>query len=259
MRLESHLNAAVLQSLPDMDPEAHAFFLDVDGTLLDIAPTPEKVRVPVALKSDLARLLLRAKGAMSLVSGRSVENLDRLFAPLELPCVGVHGGEIRMLPERHIEVATHAPIPVEVRKSLLRISHGRRGLLFEDKGQTFAIHFRQAGPIAQALREEIEQCLAAFDMPAMQVLHGKAVFEIKPLQFSKGQAVEKLMQRPPFKTRRPVFFGDDTTDESAFESVARLGGIGVSVGRTFPNAQYVLPNPADVRGWLQRLASEGSA
>jgi len=259
MQTKAGLRTAALQPLPEMDPDEHAFFFDVDGTLLDIAPTPEKVRVPATLKSDLASLLLSTNGAMSLVSGRSVENLDRLFAPMELPCVGVHGGEIRMLPEREIEIATHTPIPIEVRERLLRISHGMRGLFFEDKGQTFAIHFRQAGHAAKTLREEIDKCLASFDMPEVQVLHGKAVFEIKPLQFSKGQAVNKLMQRAPFKSRRPVFFGDDTTDETAFETITQLDGVGVSVGREFPNAHYMLPTPADMRRWLRQIVNEGGA
>lgn len=256
MHLANQSGHTASQPLPEMNLERDAFFLDVDGTLIDIAATPEKVHVPVPLKADLARLLTASKGAMALVSGRSVAALDRLFAPLELPCVGVHGGEVRMLPPRNVEHMMPAPLPVTLREELLRIAQGGHGLVFEDKGQSFAIHFRQANVMAETLRQDIEHCLARAGAAQMELLHGKSVFEIKPRDFSKGLAVEKLMQREPFTGRRPVFIGDDTTDESAFASVTRLGGISISVSRSFRHAPFQFAAPADVRAWLAQLVGE---
>ncbi len=240
---------------PDrVDLNRAALLLDVDGTLLDIAATPDDVDVPPDLIGTLERLLKRAGGAVALVSGRTIHTLDRLFRPLSLPAIGQHGAEVRITP--------HGPVRRD-RRSLGRELRNRMHLLaevdgrvlIEEKSRSMSVHFRRAPEYEALLKREVTKIVSAEAEPdSVEVMFGKAVIDIKPSSFSKGTAVRELMAAPPFAGRRLVFIGDDTTDESVFAILPDLGGIGFSVGRKMQAARGVFASPADVRSWLARVA-----
>jgi trehalose 6-phosphate phosphatase len=223
----------------------------VDGTILDIAPTPEAVRVPATLVSTLGRLQRQTAGAVALVSGREIATLDRLFAPLVLAAIGCHGAEWRPGSDRPIGVR-RSPLTGEIRRMSREIVVDQPRIRIEDKGYTIAFHYRGA-PERKALLEERLRRLVA-SSPELDLLYGKSVIELKARDFDKGEAISELMQCSTFAHRRAVFLGDDTTDQDAFAVVRELGGIGISVGRWFPDAELMLPNPRAARLWLARLA-----
>ncbi len=230
-----------------------ALFLDVDGTLLEIAETPEGVYVPSELKSLLSDAVARLDGALALISGRTIENLDELFAPLRLAASGVHGAERRGIDGRigRIEIDTGALR--EARENLAAFARLHEGVMIEDKGNAVAVHFRLAPQFAEAVHEKtkdiVEQLGSKYVLQA-----GKCVYEIRPSATSKGTAVRTFMAEPPFAGRRPVYIGDDVTDEHAFEAVNLLGGISVRVGHaTLTQAAYRLSSVSDVHRWLREL------
>ncbi|MGH6877925.1 MAG: trehalose-phosphatase [Rhizomicrobium sp.] len=231
---------------------ADAFLLDVDGTILDIAPTPEAVRVPASLGRTLARLQQETGGATALISGRELATLDRLFAPLTLAAVGCHGAEWRTHAGAAIERRAQ-PLDDDVKRAFLAAVAGEPEIRIDDKGYTLAFHYRRVPKRGPELEARLVRCLEPYSSE-LRLLHGKRVFDIKPRSFDKGEVIRALMQRPPFAGRRPVFLGDDTTDEDAFAVVSELGGIGISVGRRMADAQLMLSNPRAARQWLAALA-----
>lgn len=235
-----------------LDPAADAFFFDVDGTLIDIADHPDAVVVPCELVSHLERLHQRSGGAVALVSGRTVERLDALFAPLRLPTAGAHGSEMRPMPHAPTERMA-PPLSSTVRTEALAIAESLGDLLVEDKGSSLAIHYRAAPAVKAQLGERLAE-LAANAVEPLKVLPGHFVFELKSARRDKGVAIDTFMQAPPFAGRRPIFIGDDVTDEAGFAAVRRKGGIPISVGRAFENVDLVLPRPADVRALVHRLS-----
>lgn len=211
-----------------ISPQHDALFLDVDGTLLEIAGRPDAVRVPPDLLAVLDRLRDRFGGALALISGRAIDNLDSLFAPLRLPCAGVHGLERRDAAaklHRDDAGAMLAPLRAPLQDFVAR----HTGLLLEDKGQSLALHFRHA-PACAADAEQLLRRLIAQAGQALELKAGKMVLEVTPGHADKGTAIAAFMQEPPFAGRRPVFLGDDVTDEDGFVAVNRLGGISVCVG-----------------------------
>jgi len=229
-----------------------AYLLDIDGTLLDIAPTPDSVRVPATLKASLTILQQSADGALALVSGRPLSAIDRLFTPLSLAAIGCHGAEWRKKAGGHTEVRA-ARLSQNLRSALLAAVSDLPEIRIEDKGYTLAFHYRGA-PTRKTV---LEQRLATLIEPLQSefcLLHGKAVFEVKSCAFDKGEAIAALMNVPPFAGRRPVFAGDDHTDEYALTVVGGLGGVGISVGRRLPGANRMLPAPYALRSWLGHLA-----
>jgi trehalose 6-phosphate phosphatase len=229
-----------------------ALLLDIDGTLLDIAPTPESVRVPAALKVTLTILQQSAQGALALVSGRPLSTIDRLFAPLSLAAIGCHGAEWRKRAGDDPECRAE-PLTTEVRGALLAAVSDLPEIKIEDKGYTLAFHYR-GSPDRKRLLEKRLAAQVGSQNSDLCLLHGKAVFEVKPRSFDKGEAIAALINVPPFAGRRPVFAGDDHTDEYALAVVANMGGVGISVGRKLPGAQRMLPAPYAVRSWLGQLA-----
>ncbi len=235
-----------------LDPARSALLFDVDGTLIDIAPSPFAVDVPQSLKDSLQRLLQRTDGALALVSGRPIRDLDILFAPLRLPAVGGHGAETRLHAN---EAPTRiADLDTELRRELVGAVAHHPKLEYEDKGYSVALHFRQAPEKEPRLRSHVQQTLARFPHEQTEVLPGKAMIEVKRPGISKGYAVRALMQHEPFAGRTPVFIGDDVTDESVFAVTPELGGINFSVSRRFERVQHVFPSPAEVRRALAQLA-----
>lgn len=233
--------------------DRQAILLDIDGTLLDLAPTPAGVLVPSSLQTALLKLWKWTGGALALVSGRTLTDIDRVFAPVELPAIGGHGAEIR--PSVGGEKAVARPLPLvdeRLRRRVLEFAGG--GILIEDKGHSLAIHYRLAPERGPSLRMAVAQATAELASGTYEILPGKAVIEIKPTGFNKGSAVLELMEIPPFRGREPVFVGDDVTDESVFAILPEVKGTGLSVGREMAGAAGVFEQPAGVRQWLETLA-----
>jgi trehalose 6-phosphate phosphatase len=230
-----------------------AILLDVDGTIVDIAPTPDAVCVVPSLPQTLERLIAAADGAVALVSGRSIPNLDSLFAPLRFAAVGGHGAEMR-LPDGTIEEPRASPRLDPLLEQRLTALAGD-GIVAEDKGFSVALHYRQAPERAAQLRDAIARICAEPWSGPIEILPGKAVFEIKPAGFSKATGVRELMRYAPFAGRRPIFIGDDTTDETVFAIMPELDGIAFSVGREMAGVNGCFAAPANVRSWLARIAT----
>ena len=236
-----------------LDLKTTALLFDVDGTLIDIAPRPDAVVVPDDLRQSLALLAKATDGALALVSGRPIADLDRLFAPLVLPAIGGHGAEMRRTPGQAVEAS--APLPEGLRRQLAAARAIDPGILIEDKGYSLALHYRVAPQAQTRLRRHIDSVCAKFPGEALEVLLGKALFEVKRPGISKGEAVGRLMARAPFAGRRPVFVGDDVTDESVFAQLPALGGMGFAVGRPFDGIAGIFGSPAELRRALAALAA----
>jgi len=236
-----------------LDLASSALLLDVDGTLIDLGPSPFEVHVPEVLCRSLERLLQRMDGALALVSGRPIRDIDKLFSPLKLPAIGGHGAEMRLAGR---EVITRAKaLPEKLRKRLALAATPGSGVVLEDKGYSFALHYRQTPQQEPRLRALVDRARAEFPDEALEVLLGKAMFEVKRPGISKGEAVRTLMTQAPFAGRAPVFIGDDVTDESVFALLPVLRGKGYSVGRHFDGLAGMFAAPDEVREALRRLAS----
>jgi trehalose 6-phosphate phosphatase len=235
-------------------PAAPALFLDIDGTLLDIAESPDRVVVPPSLASDLGRASAALGGALALISGRAIDSIDRLFAPLRLPAAGQHGLQLRYTADDPVLVAKR--VDLGALRQLLAPLTGIAGVEIEDKGQSLAIHYRRARTDARQLRRWIAEALARVDAQQLEIVGGRRVLEIKPTGVSKATAVDSFMDRPPFRGKRPVFIGDDKTDEDGFKATAARGGLAIQVGpgRSALTSLRV-ENPAAVRRWLIALPS----
>lgn len=231
-------------------PAAGAFFLDVDGTLLGIAATPDAVTVEPAVRELLSRLSEASGGAVALISGRAIAVLDRLFAPLRLPAAGQHGAERRDAEGRLHTHAIHARGLGEVRAAAAAFAAGNPGVVLEDKGLSLAVHFRRTPTAEPALRALLERTVAeCAGQVALQP--GKMVLEVKPAGRDKGTAITEFMREQPFRGRMPVFIGDDVTDEFGFAVVNRLGGLAVKVGEGASRARLRLADVGEVRRWLE--------
>jgi trehalose 6-phosphate phosphatase len=230
--------------------------LDIDGTLLDLAPTPREVWVPPGLAKTLNRLLTRTSGALALVSGRSLNDIDLIFAPELFPAIGGHGAEMRISTDSEA-VATHAPpMDKELKRRLAAIAKLSPGILLEDKGYSLALHYRLAPHAERAIYEAVSLIRADLPNAPIEVLPGKSVCEIKHSGFNKAAGVLELMTQEPFKGRRPIFIGDDVTDESVFAIMPDLGGLAFSVGRRAQGVAGHFDEPSDVRQWLAHLLDD---
>jgi len=226
-----------------------AFFLDIDGTLLDIEGHPDDVRIGRSELDLVAGLHRATGGALALVSGRPLAGIDVLFHPLKLPIAGQHGAERRDAHgKRHrhkfpVEALHRAAVPV--RKFVAR----HEGLVFEDKGASVALHYRLAPNLASEARRIVDEAVRSAG-GALELQVGKMVFEMKPAGVDKGGAIEAFMRAAPFSGRVPVFLGDDVTDEFGFRVVNRLGGHSVKIGEGETAARWRLANPAAAKAWL---------
>jgi trehalose 6-phosphate phosphatase len=228
-----------------------ALFLDVDGTLLEIAATPAAVRVPAALRNTLQLAAKREDGALALVSGRTIAELDLLFAPLLLPGAGLHGAEMRDPAGNLTRPGTDSRLLDPARELLGELVAHYKGLLLEDKGSAVAIHFRQA-PQHERAAMEVMGGLAEQLRDKFVLRDGKCVLELTPRGFSKRGAIEAFMRLPPFAGRTPVFIGDDVTDEDGFEAVNALGGYSVRVGDLAATAaKFRFSSVSTVIAWLR--------
>jgi trehalose 6-phosphate phosphatase len=229
-----------------------SLLLDIDGTLLDIAATPDAVCVPGTLIEAIHRLDRHLGGAVAFVSGRSLSMIDELFSPLALAAIGCHGAEMRL--PGVARLATTPPLPDAVRRAVEEVVRGVPGVVVEDKLYALAIHYRQAPEIRSALGEGLAERKPFLAAHNLEILAGKFVIEVKPRGITKGTGVRRMLATAPFVQRRPLFIGDDTTDEDAFRQLPDFHGIGFSVGRQIDGAAYVFDSPRDVRAWLVQLA-----
>ena len=240
----------------DVACDSWCLFLDVDGTLLEIAPTPDAVRVDDHLTQLLADVSNALDGAVALVSGRAIAALDQLFAPRRWPAAGLHGIERRDAGGRlHRHSPAHHRLE-EARLQLLYLAARTPGLLLEDKGLAIAVHYRAAPEIEPTLRRTLA-AVAADLAPDYHLLEGKQVFELKPAAATKADAVLAFMREPPFAGRRPIYVGDDITDLDGFAAVERVGGLSVAVGDRV-HAQMRVASPRDVRALLADLSERHS-
>lgn len=238
---------------PAVDFDGDVLFLDIDGTLIDIAPTPESVVVPESLKLSLTRVREKFGGALAVISGRTLSAIDELFAPVKFAATGAHGAEIRRGPSTEVE--RYAPILGSAEKAALaEIVRLDPRLRLEDKVYTLAIHYRSAPELEDAVLEAVKRDVGKLQ-ENLRILRGKAVIEVKHHGFNKGTGLCELMKHAPFASRRPIFLGDDTTDEDAMAVLPQLGGgLGISVGQRLAGAQRQVSSPAEVRRWLAALA-----
>ncbi|WP_159017287.1 trehalose-phosphatase [Cognatiluteimonas profundi] len=233
---------------PPAPAEDWALFLDVDGCLLDLAGAPDAVVMPRKLPAVLTALSQRLDGAVALISGRALENVERLFVPLQLPIAGLHGLERRSA----AGVAPMLPMPPTwdvVREAAASVVASHPGTLLEDKGVALALHWRNAPRAAGELLAFAEATLPR--LPGYRLQHGDHVVELRPATGDKGTAIVALLDEPPFRGRMPVFAGDDVTDEAGFAVVNARAGLSVVVGKREPTcAHYALRDPTAVRAWL---------
>jgi trehalose 6-phosphate phosphatase len=228
-----------------------ALFLDFDGTLVELAEAPGAISVPGALAPLLDRLSGRLDGRLAIVSGRAVEDLRRHLGGLAAVLSGSHGAELHYADGRHIPVSA-PPGLAGARESIRRFAAGGEGFLVEDKPAGVALHYRLAPDRAEEADAFVED-LAERSGLALQ--RGKMVAELRPHGTDKGEALRRLMAEPPFAGARPVFVGDDLTDEEAFRAAAALGGEGVLVGPARPSAaRWRLDGVAEVTAWLEAAA-----
>lgn len=240
-----------MTTLEAIDIRAHALFLDLDGTLVDIAETPSGVQVPADLVDTVSRLTDLLGGALAINTGRPIAEVDMLLAPLHPVAAGTHGAELRTaagVTPRHTAPAIDARIIAAAR----RLRALSPGVVVEEKRSSVAIHYRLAPSLGPRIETEAAAILA--DGPDHLILsHGRKVVEIVPRHVDKGAALAALMQLPAFAGRRPVMIGDDFADEAAFRMARRLGGIAATVaGELFPAETADFASPRHVRDWLAR-------
>lgn len=235
---------------PPLPPRGSAFFIDFDGTLAELAPRPEAVLVAPAVPRALQRLAELHAGAVAILSGRPVAEIDLFLAPLQLPAAGVHGaerrgsdGQLRRLPLPSLE---------PLHGALRAFVAPHPGLQLEHKPGALALHYRGAPALEDECLAVMARVQGLVDGLALQ--RGKCVVELKPRGASKGQALRRFLDERPFRHRRPWVFGDDVTDESAFEVALALGGVAVKVGAGETLAPFRLESPAHLHQWLEEAA-----
>jgi len=232
-----------------------ALFLDFDGTLVALAPTPEAIEIPSALAPLLEDLRDQLGGALAVVSGRQIDAIDRFLAPLRLPVAGEHGVQRRDSAGRTQEQRPPDLTPIlDAANELARV---HEGLLVERKHAAIALHYRLAPQLEAVCRDAMSRAIAG--RPQLELMHGKFVFEIKPSGVNKGTAITAFMSEAPFAGRVPVFAGDDTTDETGFAIVQPRGGIAIKVGSGPSIAQHRLESPRAVYEWLVQMRDQLAA
>ena len=238
--------------------ERWAFFFDIDGTLLELAETPSGVRVDGELVALIRRLHDCAGGAVALISGRRIDDVDALFPGPHLPIAGQHGMERR---DAGGGLHRHAPKNVDwprLRADVDAAMAGKPGLLVEDKGLTLAVHYRRAPKLRRHVGKALGELVAEAG-DSLRLQPGKCVLEVKPAGRDKGTAIAEFMAEAPFRDRLPVFIGDDVTDEYGFGVVNAMGGCSIKVGAGRTAARARLDDVAAVRAWLEALLARSPA
>jgi trehalose 6-phosphate phosphatase len=233
---------------PPLLTRRNALFLDLDGTLLELASTPDAVVVPTDLSTLLASLAATLDGALAIVTGRTLETVDALLQPWTVVGAGLHGAEFRWPGMRTIDRLPLLPVRDIVEQLRARFA-SVPAVLIEDKGHSVGLHYR----LAPDRRVECESAMVAAtrERADLRLMRGHCVIEALPADADKGSAILRLMRRAPFEFRVPVFLGDDVTDEEAFPVVSGCGGLSVRVGASSSRATHTLSSPSDVLRWLR--------
>jgi trehalose 6-phosphate phosphatase len=232
-----------------------ALFLDFDGTLVEIAPSPDDVHVDRRLPAALDGLRLRLGGALALVSGRPVALLDEMMTPYRFDAAGLHGAQIRLGGEDAPHAAPSDALH-EAMRAMVRFANAHVGVIVEDKRQSVALHWRLAPSLAEEALALMEQ-VAAEVGPSMRLQRGKAVAELVPATASKGGAIRWLLQQEAYAGRQPVFIGDDITDEDGFAAVNDAQGLSIRIGEGETCARHRLASPTALRRVLLAAAEGG--
>jgi trehalose 6-phosphate phosphatase len=224
-----------------------ALFLDFDGTMVDIAPQPHAVEVPKPLIGALQHLNDDLQGAVAVISGRPIEQIDAFLRPLKLAVAGVHGAERRGA-DGQLHLLQTYPLDA-IEEAACTLAARNPGLLVENKRGSIALHYRQRPELEPLCLQAMQDAVAT--SPGVALLKGKMVVEAKPGGASKGRAIEDFLREAPFAGRKPVFIGDDVTDEAGFSTVQRLGGLGIKVGGGATIAWRRLADPSALRRELE--------
>lgn len=242
--------------LPDGQDRDWAWFLDVDGTLLEIEKHPDLVSADRELLEILDRLGDRYGGAVALISGRSLAQLEQIFGPLSIAAAASHGLELRPVADEVTLLA--GAVPRAVIDEIAEFTKRHPGLVMEQKSFSVGVHYRTRPELAREVAERLEKIVAGLDYE-FRLQHGKMMMELLPTAAGKGGAIRAFMQRHPFRGRRPVFVGDDVTDEHGFAAVNELGGLSVRVGDgPATSAQCHLRNVSELRAWLLKAIHQST-
>ncbi|MEF2073333.1 trehalose-phosphatase [Consotaella aegiceratis] len=233
---------------PSLDPERDALFLDFDGTLIEMVDNPDRVAVDRQIVDRLGVLQGQLNGALAMVSGRRIVDLDRFLAPLGFSAAGVHGLERRLTPGGATELMAAPEVLDETRTAIRAAIADEPRLNFEDKGTALVLHYRTAPDLDETAKRIMRQAVGGRD--DLVVMDGKRIIEVHPADIDKGKAIAALMEHSPFRGRRPVFAGDDVTDEHALAWVRAQGGISIKVGAAPTCGQFRLDDVAAVHRWL---------
>ncbi|MEZ5650892.1 MAG: trehalose-phosphatase [Burkholderiaceae bacterium] len=226
----------------------HALFIDFDGTLIDLAPRPSEIQVPDGLADLLVRLHRALSGALAVVTGRPIAQIDQYLAlPAGVAVAGVHGAQLRVDGELMSMPALDDAL-AEIRPAVDRLAERHPALLIEPKPVALAVHFRADPSLGAMVYDELERLVAP--RPGLKLMRGHAVCEVKPVWASKGAAIERLLMLPAFAGRTPVMIGDDVTDEDGFRVVLAAGGEAIKVGEGKSLATHRMHDPGAVRHWL---------
>ena len=245
------------ETLPRITPHT-ALFLDFDGTLVELASQPELIKVPIGLTGTLAGLYRQLDGALALVSGRRLLDLDGFLAPLQLPAAGEHGAQRRSADGLMISA------PATDLRHILQVAEGLQqqypGLKLEHKNLALSLHYRHAPELENLCLQVMQKAVES--IAGLELIQGKCVVDVKPVGVSKGTAIAAFMNEAPFAGRVPLFVGDDATDEAGFLEVQRRGGSAIKVGPGPTVAQYRCATVGQLAGWLQtarKALPDGSA
>jgi trehalose 6-phosphate phosphatase len=244
-----------MQALPAvLSPSETAFFFDFDGTLVELAPTPDGVLVQPQVITLLTELRRLTNGAVAVVSGRGIESIDSFLGMPDLPIAGLHGAERRDSNGDTQRIGFHDERLLRMEQVLADVVNHNPGMLLEIKGAALALHYRNAPDREPVARKVTERLVA--DYPGAYVLQpGKMVYEIKPKDVDKGRAVRAFLEEPPFTGRRPVFAGDDLTDEKGFAVVNERGGVSIKVGPGDTIARSRLESVGALLDWLDAIVT----
>lgn len=229
-----------------------AIFTDFDGTLVELAETPDAVEVDDTLADQLQRAVNELDSAFAVLTGREIADIDKFLAPLHLPIAGAHGTQRRRA-DGFVETVDPAIVlgAEEIAHAVEALVHANPTLLLEAKEGAVALHYRQAPELEAAVRIAMEE--AVHNVPDFTLVPGKMVLEARPRAASKGEALRAFMREEPFLGRTPIFIGDDTTDEDAFIAAQDLGGVGIKLGDGETAARMRIPNVASVHALIRGL------
>ncbi len=254
---DNHQQSDWLTTTLAAQPEAWALFLDIDGTLIDLAPSPDAIVVPTGLPQTLNAIADRLEGALALVTGRALAYADQLFQPYCFPIAGLHGCERRNA-QRQVDRIIPTAEFEEMKASLAAAATQWPGVLIEDKGAAIAAHYRQAPQWRVQLTEAVEHHLLQAGQD-FTLQRGKMVLEIRPVHANKGSALRAYLEEAPFRGRRPIAIGDDLTDEEMFRVANSFGGHSIRIadlpGST--EAHGIIPSAANLRDVLRKAANMG--